>query len=91
MATKAKRSKSNGKKRAENKTSANKTAAKNGSNGGSIIRWSSADDKTLKTLIKQNTPTPIIGLKLKRTEGSVRQHAYKLGLSLKPTNRSPYG
>jgi hypothetical protein len=56
-----------------------------------LIRWSSADDKQLKMLIKQNTPTRVIGLKLRRTEASVRQHAYRLGISLRPTNRSPYG
>jgi hypothetical protein len=56
-----------------------------------LVRWSSADIKQLKTLIKQNTPTRVIGLKLGRTEASVRQHAYRMGLSLRPTNRSPYG
>jgi hypothetical protein len=56
-----------------------------------LVRWSSADNKQLKTLVKQNTPTRVIGLKLRRTEASVRQHAYRIGLSLRPTNRSPYG
>lgn len=79
MATKAKRAKTKSKK-----------AAKRASNGA-LKRWTAAEDKSLKTLIKQNTPTRVIGLKLTRTEGSVRQHVYKLGLSLKPTNRSPYG
>jgi len=55
-----------------------------------LIRWSSADNKQLKTLIKQNTPTRVIGLKLRRTEASVRQHAYRMGVSLRPTNRSRY-
>ena len=55
-----------------------------------LVRWSSADNKQLKTLIKQNTPTRVIGLKLRRTEASVRQHAYRMGVSLRPTNRSRY-
>jgi hypothetical protein len=54
-----------------------------------LVRWSSADNKQLKLLIKQNTPTRVIGLKLRRTEASVRQHAYRMGISLRPTNRSP--
>ncbi len=56
-----------------------------------LVRWTSADNKQLKTLIKQNTPTRVIGLKLRRTEASVRQHAYRMGISLRPNNRSPYG
>ncbi|WP_129648036.1 hypothetical protein [Peristeroidobacter agariperforans] len=53
--------------------------------------WSAAEDKALKTLIKENTPTRVIGLMLKRSEAAVRQHVSRLGLSLRPTNRSPYG
>src|SRR4051812_2285341 len=52
-----------------------------------LIRWSGADDKQLKMLIKQNTPTRVIGQKLKRTEASVRQHAYRMGISLRPSGR----
>ncbi|KJZ03096.1 hypothetical protein TW86_22850 [Halomonas sp. S2151] len=53
--------------------------------------WSEADKKTLKELAAQNTPTRIIGLKLGRTESSVYNKAAELGISLKPTNQSPYG
>jgi len=60
-------------------------------NARTTARWTADQDRTLKTLIKQNTPTRVIGLKLKRTEGAVRQHVQRLGLSLRPTNRSPYG
>ena len=90
MATKAKRS--NGRTKsgagagvgtATRKKSAKSSSARKG--------WSAAEDKTLKTLIKQNTPTRVIGLKLQRSEASVRQHVSRLGLSLRPTNRSPYG
>lgn len=55
------------------------------------VRWSKDDDKMLKTLIRQNTPTRVMGLKLKRTEGAVRQRAKNLHLSLRPTNRPAYG
>jgi hypothetical protein len=51
--------------------------------------WSKDDMKTMKTLIKQNTPTRLIAMKLKRSEGSVRSKASYEGLSLRPTNRSP--
>jgi hypothetical protein len=53
--------------------------------------WSPNDVKQLKTLAKQNTPTRVIALKLQRTPGSVAQKASKEGISLKPTNQSPYG
>ncbi|HEY5535315.1 MAG TPA: hypothetical protein VIL99_10325 [Ignavibacteria bacterium] len=52
--------------------------------------WSKSDEKELKILAKQNTPTRVIGLKLGRTPGSVYSKASELDLSLKPTNQSPY-
>jgi hypothetical protein len=52
--------------------------------------WTAADVKELKDLAKHNTPTRIIGLKLGRTEGSVRSKASEKDISLKPTNQSPY-
>ena len=52
--------------------------------------WTPADVRTLQTLAKQNTPTRVIGLKLGRTEIAVRGMAQRQGVSLKPTNRSPY-
>ena len=52
--------------------------------------WSASDVRELKSLIKENTPTRVIGLKLGRTEVSVRGKARYEGLSLKPTNQSPY-
>jgi hypothetical protein len=45
----------------------------------------------MRTLARQNTPTRVIGLKLGRTEGAVRTKASDEGISLKPTNQSPYG
>ncbi len=52
--------------------------------------WSSGDVKQLKKLADQNTPTRVIGLKLGRTEDAVRNRASQVGVSLKPTNQSPY-
>lgn len=52
--------------------------------------WSSADEKQLKKLAKGNTPTRVIGLKLGRTEDAIYSKAGELGVSLDPTNQSPY-
>ena len=52
--------------------------------------WTAEDVKQLKTLAKENTPTRVMGLKLGRTEAAVRGKAKSAGISLKPTNRSPY-
>lgn len=53
--------------------------------------WSAADNAQLSGLAKQNTPTRVIGLKMGRTPGAVQSHAEDIGVSLKPTNQSPYG
>ena len=53
--------------------------------------WTGADNKALQQLANQNTPTRVIGLKMGRTPGAVQNHASELGVSLKPTNQSPYG
>ncbi len=52
--------------------------------------WSDDEVKALKTLVGQNTPTRVIGLKLGRSESSVRSKAQHEGVSLKPANQSPY-
>jgi len=52
--------------------------------------WSGAEKATLQQLAKGNTPTRVIGLKLGRSEDSVRSKASDLKVSLKPTNQSPY-
>ncbi|MGN6461050.1 MAG: hypothetical protein ACTHLY_07555 [Pseudolabrys sp.] len=52
--------------------------------------WSAGDVRTLRSLARQNTPTRVIGLKLGRTEISVRGKAQREGISLRPANRSPY-
>ena len=51
--------------------------------------WTRSDVNDLKRLAREKTPTRVIGLKLGRTEGSVRQKASAEGVSLKPTNQSP--
>ena len=52
--------------------------------------WTPVESKTLASLANQNTPTRVIGLKLGRTESAVYSKANQLGVSLKPTNQSPY-
>jgi hypothetical protein len=51
--------------------------------------WSPADDRELKKLIRENTPTRVMGIKLGRTPDAVQQHANDQRLSTKPTNQSP--
>ncbi|HEL5340015.1 TPA: hypothetical protein UOJ00_003012 [Stenotrophomonas maltophilia] len=52
--------------------------------------WTPAEVKQLKTLAAENTPTRVIGLKLQRTPAAVQGKASSEGISLKPTNQSPY-
>lgn len=53
--------------------------------------WTPTEKARLGDLARQNTPTRVIGLKLGRTEDAVRAKASELGVSLRPTNQSPYG
>ena len=53
--------------------------------------WTPSQVSQLKQLAKQNTPTRVIGLKLGRPESGVYAKASEKGISLKPTNQSPYG
>lgn len=52
--------------------------------------WIRSETERLSKLAAGNTPTRVIGLKLGRTEAAVRSKAGKEGISLKPTNQSPY-
>ena len=52
--------------------------------------WTGTDVKALTDLAKGNTPTRVIGLMLGRTPDSVQGKASAEGVSLKPTNQSPY-
>jgi hypothetical protein len=53
-------------------------------------RWTDADVERLKTLARGNTPTRVVALKLQRTPAAVQSKASDMGVSLKPTNQSPY-
>lgn len=53
--------------------------------------WSSSADRQLRSEAAGNTPTRVIGLHLGRTEASIYGRASEIGVSLKPTNQSPYG
>jgi len=53
--------------------------------------WTPAQNKQLQQLAKGNTPTRVIALKMGRTPSAVQNQAGNLGISLKPTNQSPYG
>ena len=52
--------------------------------------WSSDDVRMLKRFAKENTPTGVISLKMGRTPTAIRSKAQREGISLGPTNRSPY-
>jgi hypothetical protein len=53
-------------------------------------RWTPQDEMQLRSLARGNTPTRVMGLKLERSEASIRNKAQELNVSLKPTNQSPY-
>jgi hypothetical protein len=53
--------------------------------------WADREVAALKKLIRENTPTRVIAMKLDRTETAVRGKCQALGWSLRPANRSPYG
>ena len=52
--------------------------------------WSAANVRELRELARGNTPTRVIGLKLGRTVTAIRAKAQRAGISLKPSNQSPY-
>lgn len=54
-------------------------------------RWTPGEVRTLRTLAQQNTPTRVIGVKMGRTPDAIQTKASNEGISLKPTNQSPYG
>jgi hypothetical protein len=53
-------------------------------------QWSSQEVRELKQMVRENTPTRVIGFKLGRTEAAVYTKASEESISLKPTNQSPY-
>jgi hypothetical protein len=52
--------------------------------------WTPADVRELKSLVKENTPTRVMGLKLGRTPVAIQSKASEINVSLKPSNQSPY-
>jgi hypothetical protein len=52
--------------------------------------WSPDDLSQLKKLVKEDTPTRLIAMKLGRSPQAVQARAFANKLSLKPTNQSPY-
>lgn len=53
--------------------------------------WTGSQESQLRSLANRNTPTRVIGLTLGRTPAAVQAKASEKGISLKPTNQSPYG
>ncbi|TXR49557.1 hypothetical protein [Phyllobacterium endophyticum] len=52
--------------------------------------WTEAQEKHLKELAKENTPTRVMGVKLGRTPSSIYKKASELGVSLKLVNQVPF-
>lgn len=52
--------------------------------------WTRDDIAILRQLARESTPTRVMALKLGRTAEAVYEKANEIGLSLKPTNQSPY-
>ncbi len=53
--------------------------------------WTGKQVSELRGLVRQNTPTRVIGLKMGRTPDAIYAKASDAGISLKPTNQRPYG
>lgn len=53
--------------------------------------WTPSEVSQLRSLARGNTPTRVMGVKLGRTPAAVQSKASEKGISLKPTNQSPYG
>jgi hypothetical protein len=52
--------------------------------------WTPQEVQQLKALASANTPTRVIGIKLGRPPGGIQAKASEKGISLGPTNQSPY-
>ncbi len=53
--------------------------------------WTKSSAKKLADLAQHNTPTRVIGIKMGRSPESIYAQASRMGISLHPTNQSPYG
>ena len=69
------------------KTKRSKTSAKKKSSATSRVRWTSQNDREMKSMIKAQTPARAIAKQLDRTEAAVRQRIHKLGLSLRSSKK----
>lgn len=63
-------------------------STKKPSNSGKA--WTPAETRQLQRLADENTPTRVIAMKLGRSEPAIYSQASSEGISLKPTNQSPY-
>jgi len=52
--------------------------------------WGKQQIEVLKDLIKKNTPTRVIGIKIGRTPAAICKKSSELNISLKPVNQPPY-
>lgn len=59
-------------------------------NRNSGKQWTQKEVSQIRNLARENTPTRVIGLKLGRTPAAIYTKASEEGISLTPTNRSPY-
>jgi len=59
-------------------------------NRNSGKQWTSKEVSQIRSLADKNTPTRVIGLKIGRTADAVYTKASQEGISLAPTNQSPY-
>lgn len=53
-------------------------------------QWSKNELASLEKMVKENTPTRVIAMHLGRTVPGIQAKAQQTGMSLKPTNQSPY-
>lgn len=85
-------SKRNGRSRGPSSSSGARSSREaGGGEGGQRRTWTEREVRYLKQLALENTPTRVMGLKLMRTPGAIYAKASAIGLSLKPTNQSPFG
>ncbi len=59
-------------------------------NRNSGKQWGDQEVARLKALAKSNTPTGVISLKMGRTPDAIYTKASEEGITLGPTNQSPY-
>jgi len=53
-------------------------------------KWRNVEVQRLRTMVRQNTPTRVIGLKLGRTADSIYKKAATFNISLAPSQPHPY-